>query len=282
MKQFLGGQGQLIKISTPIVMGILNLSQDSFYEGSRYDEKGVLAEADKMIQEGAKILDLGAVSSRPGAKLLHPEEEWARLSTALKSIRKHFPNQYLSVDTVNHSTAERAMDLGVNMINDISGGSLDDNMFKTIAKYQAAYCLMHMPGTPEIMQNQTQYERGMIQEIQFFLSKQISKAIELGLNDIVIDPGFGFGKKLEQNYELAQKFDQLQVHKLPVLAGISRKSMLYKALNTDPNQALNASTALHMLLLTKGAQILRVHDVKEAVEAIKIFTFVQNPQACSS
>jgi len=259
-------------LSKPRVMGILNVTPDSFYEGSRVPEASLALErAREMIRQGAHILDVGAVSSRPGATGISESEELERLSPVLEALRNEFPDLPISVDTwragVARSVNER---FGIQMINDISAGSLDPEMYPTMARMGIPYIIMHMQGTPENMQEKPEYENVVDELLQFFAEK-VYKLRLLGLNDIVIDPGFGFGKTLEQNYELLGQFDAFRMLELPLMAGISRKSMIYKLLDSEPDAALIGTTAAHMALLLKGANLLRVHDVQAAVETIKIF-----------
>jgi dihydropteroate synthase len=260
----------LIDLSQPQVMGILNLTPDSFYDGNRYkDEKSVLLRVEQMLNEGADIIDIGAFSSRPGAEFVTYEQERKRLLPHLNNIVKHFPRAIISIDTYRHTIAMEAIENGAKIINDISAGNLDDKMFETIAKLQVPYIMMHMQGTPDNMQKNPIY-KDVIQEIIDFFQTKIQTLNEMGFNKIIIDPGFGFGKTLSHNYQILK--DLKKFHKLgcPVLVGISRKSMLYKLLNITPEQALNATGVAHTIALLNDARILRVHDVKEAVETIKI------------
>jgi dihydropteroate synthase len=263
--------GELIDLSEPCVMGIINVTPDSFYSGSRIADEGlIIKKVGQFLNEGAKFIDIGAYSSRPGSVEIDEKSEKERLRPVLIVIRKHFPNALLSIDTFRASIAEWAVrEFGVGIINDISGGTLDARMFSTIAKLQVPYILMHMRGTPNTMQTLTEY-KNVTKEVIGELSLRLYKLRELGVNDIIIDPGFGFAKTIEQNYELLKFLDMFQIFELPVMVGISRKSMVYKLLNNSPEEALNATTVLHTIALLKGADILRVHDVKEAVETIKI------------
>ncbi len=263
-------KGKLIDLSTPKVMGILNLTPDSFYDGGKNsDEKKVLNQVEKMLSEGAAFIDLGGYSSRPGAKHITENEEENRVLPALKAILKHFPEALISVDTFRSGLAAKTINLGACMINDISAGNLDKDMFRTVAALQVPYVAMHMPGTPETMQKMTHYDN-LVTDLVYFFSKKISELRELHINDIIIDVGFGFGKTLEQNYSLLRKLEVFQMLGVPILTGISRKSMVYKIIGTDPEQALNGTTVANTIALLKGSNILRVHDVKEAVEAVKI------------
>lgn len=264
--------GRLIDLSTPIVMGVLNSTPDSFFKGNRFTtDRGILNCVEKIISDGGTIVDIGAYSTRPGAELVTQEQEIERLSHALEVILKKFPNVLISVDTFRSGVARHVIrDFGVAMINDIGGGTLDDMMFETIAELKVAYVLMHTRGTPQTMQSMTQYD-DVASDIIHFLEKRIARLHLLGVTDVVVDPGFGFAKTMEQNYQLLKKLTYLQELDVPILAGLSRKSMLYNLLGTDALGSLNATTAANMLALIGGASILRVHDVKEAMEAITIF-----------
>ena len=264
--------GQLIDLTTPKVMGILNITPNSFYDGGQYvKEKSILDQVEKMLMEGAAYIDLGAYSSKPNAALVSEEEEIARLLPVIKSVLKHFPDTLLSIDTFRSEVAKVSLDLGAAMINDIAAGNFDEKMFETIAKYQVPYVMMHMKGTPQTMTLLTQYDN-IVKEMLFYFSEKITTARSFGINDLVVDPGFGFAKTLEQNYEVLQHLALFQNLELPILVGVSRKSMVYKILETNAEDALNGTTVLNTIALTKGANILRVHDVKEAVEAAKLFT----------
>lgn len=265
-------KGNLIDLSKPRVMGILNLTPDSFYDGGKYkSEKSILLQVEKMINEGATFIDIGAYSSRPGAKYISENEELKRISDTLKFIIKNFPNFFFSIDTFRSIIAKNSVEIGACMINDISGGDLDKNMFDTIAKLQVPYILMHMPGTPQTMQNFTNYT-DVITDIIYYFSRKINQLNVLGVNDIILDVGFGFGKTLDQNYKLLKNLKLFETLGLPLLTGISRKSMLYKFLNITADEALNATSVAHIIALLNGTNILRVHDVKEAVESINIFS----------
>ena len=264
--------GKLFDLSEPAIMAIVNVTPDSFYGLSRlFTEKEVLNRVENALKEGAAMIDIGAYSTRPGAKHITEPEELERLREPLKSVRKHFPDAIISVDTYRAGVARWAVtECNIQIINDISGGTLDDLMFETVADTGAAYILTHMRGTPQTMQQQTVYEN-MLAEILEFFSKRIARLVHLGAKDIIIDPGFGFAKTLDQNYELLAKMSYFKQLELPILCGVSRKSMIYKLLDSSPEESLNGTTALNMLGLLNGADILRVHDVKEAAEAVKIF-----------
>ncbi|MBP6127007.1 dihydropteroate synthase [Flavobacterium sp.] len=263
-------KGTLINLSTPKVMGIVNVTPDSFFDGGKLtDADSVVFQVEKMLEEGATFIDLGGYSSKPGAEFVSETEELNRVIPVVKLLVEKFPDILLSIDTFRSEVAKQAIENGAALINDISAGLLDENMLETAAKLQVPYIMMHMKGTPKTMQSLANYE-DLLKEMNFYFSERIAKARRFGLNDIIIDPGFGFAKTLEQNYELLQNLELLQFHDLPILAGISRKSMIYKALETSPDEALNGTTFLHAFCLQKGANILRVHDVKEAVECVKL------------
>jgi len=261
-----------IDLTVPIVMGIVNVTPDSFYDGGKMeDEKVLLAAVEKMITDGAQILDIGAVSTRPGAQVISTKIELGRLLPAVQAIRKNFPNIPLSIDTFRSWVAVRVIDeIGPIIVNDISGGSLDSKMFETIGKMKVPYILSHIQGTPKDMLEDPQYT-DLIKDISTYLSEKVKRLTKLGVTDIIIDPGFGFGKTLEHNYELLNRLDSFKVFQLPLMAGISRKSMIWKALENTPEEALNGTTVANTLALMGGVDMLRVHDVKEAVEAVKIF-----------
>lgn len=270
-KHTLNVGGQLIDLSEPKVMGILNLTPDSFYQGSRQQsEREVLAAAEKMLADGADFLDLGAYSTRPGADEISVGEEEERLLPAIRNLNKEFPNAILSVDTFRASIAKNAINEGAHIINDISGGTLDDKMFKTIGKLNVPYILMHIKGNPKTMVSLNQYEN-MPQEIVSHLSERLKQLKAFGVKDIIIDPGFGFAKNISQNYHLLGQLERLKMLGYPILAGLSRKSMIWKTLNASADDALNGTTVLNTIALQNGANILRVHDVKEAKECITIF-----------
>ena len=264
-------QQKLITFSKPVVMGILNITPDSFYDGGKYTtEEHILQRAHQIIEQGADIIDLGAVSSRPGATLLPPEEERDHLVPIIKLLRKEFPSALLSVDTCWSLPAEASINAGADIINDISGGQFDPQMLSTIAQLQVPYILMHTRGLPGDMQQHTQYN-DIVQDLALYFSQQLEKLYKLGGKDVILDPGFGFAKTLTQNYELMYRLDQLiSLFDEPMLVGISRKSMIFKLLNTTPQETLNGTTVLNTMALLKGASILRVHDVKEAVEIVKM------------
>ena len=264
-------KGKLIDLNKPKIMGILNITPDSFYDGGKYkDDASILKQVESMLTNGATFIDIGAYSSRPGAEEVTTQNELKRLLPVLNLVLKEFPNALLSIDTFKSKVAEEAIQMGAAVINDISSGLLDEDMLTIIAKYNVPYIMMHMRGNPKTMQQHTDYDN-LVKDILFFFSQRMDKATSLGIKDIIIDPGFGFSKTLQQNYELLNKLDLLKITDRPILVGVSRKSMIYKLLGTEPEKALNGTTALNMLALEKGANILRVHDVKEAMECIKIY-----------
>ncbi len=270
-KQSLYCGGRILDFSQPRIMGILNITPDSFYKGSRLtDPDVVLRSATDMISEGADILDIGAYSSRPGSDGITAEEEISRLDMALDTIRKNHPDMLISVDTFRSEIAGRVVhDFNVNMINDISGGDMDPEMFGTVAGLQVPYIMMHMKGKPSDMQEHAEYS-DVVKEIILHFSEKLRQLNKLGVNDIIIDPGFGFAKTIEHNYQILQQLEAFHIFNQPLMVGISRKSMIYNVLGSNPSLALNGSTVLHTIALMKGADILRVHDVKEAREAIML------------
>ena len=268
-------EGTIHTLSTPWVMGILNITPDSFYKESRITKPLEAVErAEQMLSQGAKIIDIGGYSSRPGASLVSQEEEWNRLQNVIPAVRAltdKIPGTFISVDTFRASVAEKAIDAGAHMINDISAGNLDNKMHKVVAKLKCPYILMHMQGDPRTMQDNPSY-RHITQDIVKFFSERLPKLHDMGIHDTIVDVGFGFGKTLEHNYQLLRELHAFQLLGRPILTGISRKSMVYKALNNTAEESLNGSTALHMAALLQGSNILRVHDVKEAHETITLFT----------
>ncbi|MDP4600733.1 MAG: dihydropteroate synthase [Polaribacter sp.] len=263
-------KGILIDVSSPKVMGILNITPDSFYDGGKYkNEADILFQTEKMLNEGATFIDVGAYSSRPGAAHISEKEELKRILPVIDLLVKYFPEIIISVDTFRSEIAKKTIENGAAIINDISGGKMDEKMFQTVAELQVPYILMHMLGTPQNMQQNPVYE-DVTKDIIRFFSEQIFKLHQLKMNDIIIDMGFGFGKTLQHNYEILSNLALFKNLDAPILIGVSRKSMLYKPLDITANEALNATTAANTIALLNGANILRVHDVKEAVEAIKI------------
>jgi len=262
---YINCRGKLVDVSKPLIMGILNLTPDSFYDGGKYAEKlNQEGRIRQMVEEGMDILDIGAYSSRPGAAHISTEEEWSRLEPVLTSVNKNFNKLPVSVDTFRSEIAKRAVrDFGVSIVNDISAGSLDPNLLDTVAELQVPYILMHMQGDPQTMQKNPEYE-DLMTEITEFFSNKIQILLEKGIRDIIIDPGFGFGKTLDQNYEILGRLEDFKIFNLPLLVGISRKSMIYKFLDQEPSEALAGTIALQVLALEKGAGIIRTHDVAAA------------------
>lgn len=274
--------GRLMDLSRPKVMGILNVTPDSFYSESRcFDENKITGKVEKMLSEGMDILDLGACSTRPGTEVAGEEEEKRRLDFALKIIRKKWPEIVISVDTFRSGLAEFVVkEYGVNIINDISGGDFDRKMFPVVSKLNVPYILMHIKGdSTSTMQDNPEYD-SLMAEITTYFSERVARLRDLGQNDIILDPGFGFGKTVENNYELLRCMDYFDIFKLPLLVGMSRKSMIFKLLGTTPQESLNGTTVLNTMALLKGANILRVHDIKEAVECVKIFDIYKNAGIC--
>lgn len=266
----MNARGILHTFDTPLVMGIINVTPDSFYADSRHESSTtILACAKQMLEDGATILDIGGYSSRPGAEDISVKEETARVVNAVSLIRKAFPEVLISVDSFRAEVVQAALNAGADMINDISAGQLDNQMFKTAAAFNAPYIMMHMRGTPQTMKDLTQYENLMM-DLHKYFSERIQLARAAGVKDIIIDPGFGFSKTVAQNFTLLRNLEMFHLHELPVLIGISRKSMIYKTLDKSPDESLNGTTALNMFSLEKGASILRVHDVKEAMECIEL------------
>lgn len=273
-QQTINCKGTLLSLEKPLVMGILNVTPDSFYDGGEYtNDIAILNQVEKMLIEGASIIDIGGMSSRPSAHIIDTNMELKRVIPVIRAIEKHFPDTLLSIDTVRAKVAKEAVVAGACIVNDISAGKLDAAMYSTVADLQVPYILMHMQGTPSTMQIAPAYDDIITEVLDFFIV-EVGKLRALGLKDIVLDVGFGFGKSIEHNYELLKKMHAFGILDLPVLAGISRKSMVYKLLETSPEYALNGTTALHMIALQQGAKILRVHDVKEAVETIKLWEFL--------
>lgn len=264
-------KGSLIDLTTPRVMGILNLTPDSFYDGGKYkNTSDVLLQAEKMITEGATFIDVGAYSSRPGATHISEDEELHRITPIVALLLKNFPEVLFSIDTFRSKVAAKCLEIGASIINDISAGKLDEAMLDIVFKHQVPYIMMHMKGTPQNMKEMTTYN-DVLKEILHYFSERVNAARAKKINDIILDPGFGFAKNTAQNFRLLENLNLFKTFELPILAGVSRKSMIYKTLKTTPENALNGSTALHMIALERGATILRVHDVKEAIECIQLF-----------
>ncbi len=268
---------QLIAFDRPLVMGILNLTPDSFYDGGRYDNVSkVLHRVEQMLSEGADIIDIGACSTRPGSESVDENTEWQRLEKNIIQIVNHFPQAILSVDTFRSSVAQKAISLGVAIINDISGGAADNQMFPILSQLRVPYVLTHIQGTPNTMQIAPQYDGCVTDSVLKDLSAQIDILHQSGVGDIIVDPGFGFGKSLVDNYTLLASLHKFKALNCPILVGISRKSMIYKLLDTTPEEAINGTTVLNTIALLAGADILRVHDVRQCVEAIKIVQTLQS------
>lgn len=263
-------KGKLIDLSTPKVMGILNVTPDSFYDRGRFkEESSILNQVEHMLTEGATFIDVGAYSSRPGADHVSETEELQRILPIVELLVKQFPEIVLSIDTFRSEVAKQCIEAGAAMINDISAGQLDEKMMETVGKLQVPYVMMHMKGTPKTMQQHTDYD-DLLKDIIYYFSERIAEAKAHKIIDVIIDPGFGFSKKLEQNYELLSHLELLKIIEKPILVGVSRKSMIYKLLKTTPEQALNGTSSLNTIALLKGAKILRVHDVKEAMECVTL------------
>ena len=275
-KHLIESRGNLLDIEKPKVMGIINVTPDSFYDGGNYqNEKSILKRAELLIKEGATILDIGAISTRPTAKIIGVREEMERLIPAIEAVRKEFSDAVISADTFRSTVAMKAVEFGADLINDISGGTLDSNMFDTIAELQVPYVLMHIKGTPQNMQINPTY-KDVVSEILKFFTKQVYQLRMKGVKDIILDPGLGFGKTLEHNFKLLNHLSDFKIFDCPLLVGISRKSMVSQALNVKTKEALNGTTALHTLALLNGANILRVHDAEQASQVIKIVNQYQN------
>ena len=270
--------GQILSLEQPLIMGIVNVTPDSFYDGGVFmEQKLMLQKVEQMLDAGATIIDVGGMSSRPGAELITVEEELKRVLPAIAAIVKHFPDTLISIDTIYGQVARAAVSTGAAIINDISAGRTDSNMYATVAELGVPYILMHMKGQPKNMQQQANYEDVRTTVLDFFI-QEIGKLRALGVKDIIVDPGFGFGKTLAHNYQLLNYLHIFKILDVPILAGLSRKSMIYKALNITPTEALNGTSVLNLVALQQGASILRVHDVKEAKETIQLFQLLQQEE----
>lgn len=268
--------GKLVDLSTPKIMGILNVTPDSFYDGGVHNsEKKILNHVEKMLNDGAIFIDIGAYSSRPNAINIDEDEELNRVVPALELVNKKFPETIISIDTFRSKVAETCLNSGASIINDISAGEMDKKMMKIVGKYNVPYVMMHMKGNPQNMIRKTNYD-DMLKEIIKYFSKKINQAVSYKINDMIIDPGFGFAKDLKQNYDLLSNIDLLKILDKPIMVGISRKSMIYQSLKTNAKESLNGTTVLNTVSLIKGASILRVHDVKEANECIKLISALNN------
>ena len=276
--RFINCGNKILDLSTPAVMGIMNITPDSFYSGSRYNStQQAIDAAGIMIKDGADIIDVGAMSSRPGADELSENEEAERLIPVIDAIHKHFPDILISADTYRAAIAKQAINAGASIVNDITAGNADPDMMDTVATLGIPYIMMHMRGTPKTMQLQTQYQ-DIVTEILKYFSARINIARKVGLHDIIIDPGFGFAKSQDGNYKVLQHLASFKIFDLPVMAGLSRKSMIYKPLMTDAEHAINGTTALNMAALERGASILRVHDVKEAAQTVRLYRLLNEAE----
>lgn len=270
-------RGRLIDLSSPKVMGILNVTPDSFYDGGQFNVvDAALQQTEKMLADGATFIDIGGMSSRPGATLISPDEELSRVMPVVEAIRVHFPDCLISIDTVYGKTVRELAGLGIDLVNDISAGSIDADILSAVADLQIPYILMHMAGQPKDMQEKATYEDVALEVLDFFIEK-VGRLREKGCKDIMVDPGYGFGKKLEHNYQLIRNLHIFKVLGLPILTGVSRKSMIWKLLGTSPEEALNGSSVLHLIALQQGSRLLRVHDVAPAMEVIKIWQQTETP-----
>ena len=275
-KNTLNLNGNLVELSFPKIMGILNVTEDSFYDGSKFtNDYEISRQVEKMINEGADIIDIGGYSSRPGANDIDENTEMERVLRGIKSVKEISGDIPISVDTFRSTVASKSLEAGASMINDISGGNLDGKMFQTVHDYGAPYVLMHMVGTPQNMSSKTAYENLLVEMLNFF-SKKLQDLTQFGIKDVIIDVGFGFSKTTPQNYDLLASLELFQILNSPLLVGISRKSMIYKELKTNPENALNGTSVLNTISLLKGANILRVHDVKEAKEVLKLVNLINN------
>lgn len=276
LKNTLNINGNLLDLSSPIIMGIVNVTSDSFYDGGKFlSELQISKHVEKLLKEGADIIDIGGYSSRPGAANIDEKLESERVLKGIKCINEVSKSIVISVDTFRADIARKSIDAGAAIINDISGGNLDNRMFQTISNYNVSYILMHMAGTPQNMNQNTKY-KDLHTELANFFSKKLAELTQFGIKDVIIDVGFGFSKTTAQNYQLLRKLDYFKVLNVPILVGISRKSMIYKILKIDPDNALNGTSVLNAISLLKGANILRVHDVKEAKEVINLVNFIGN------
>ncbi len=269
--------GRILDLAKPVVMGILNVTPDSFFDGGKYKtEKKVVARAEEILEQGGTIIDIGALSTQPGTNGISTKEEIDRLLPAVKAVRKSFPQAFISIDTYRSWVALKVIEeCGPCIVNDVSGGNFDVHMYDTVGKLGVPYILMHMQGTPLKMQENPQYD-DIIREISFFFTERTKMLSKAGVKDVILDPGFGFGKTLEHNYELLNRLDSFKVFQLPLLVGVSRKSMIYNLLDVTPNEALNGTSVINTLALMGGSDILRVHDVREAVETIRIMEMVRS------
>jgi len=269
-------KNQLLTFETPLIMGILNVTPDSFFDGGRFNNKiQAVNQINKMVNEGVDIIDIGGMSSRPGAEIINAQQEIDRVCPAIEYITTKHPNTLISIDTIHAQTAKIALNNGAGIVNDISAGNINPEIIEIAAQFQVPYILMHMQGQPNNMQNKPNY-KNVVEEVADFFIQKIALLKSKGINDIIIDPGFGFGKSITHNYQLLKNLGSFKILNLPVLAGLSRKSMIYKPLQINPNEALNGTTALNMMALQNGANILRVHDIKQAKQAVKLYELYNN------
>jgi len=269
-------KNQLLTFETPLIMGILNVTPDSFFDGGRFNNKiQAVNQINKMVNEGVDIIDIGGMSSRPGAEIINAQQEIDRVCPAIEYITTKHPNTLISIDTIHAQTAKIALNNGAGIVNDISAGNINPEIIEIAAQFQVPYILMHMQGQPNNMQNKPNY-KNVVEEVADFFIQKIALLKSKGINDIIIDPGFGFGKSITHNYQLLKNLGSFKILNLPVLAGLSRKSMIYKPLQINPNEALNGTTALNMMALQNGANILRVHDIKQATQAVKLYELYNN------
>jgi len=277
--RFIQAHGALLDLESPKIMGVLNATPDSFFSGNRsVQQKRQRELLDQMIQDGADIIDIGGMSSRPGAEIISSRDEVERISPIVDYCIEHYPQTWLSIDTIHGDTARVMLEKGVHLINDISGGQYDPGIVDIVSEYKVPYVCMHMKGVPKTMVHQNKYQ-DLIRELMLFFKERIQTLSSKGIKDIIIDPGFGFSKNIAQNYQLLHHLHKFKIFDFPLLVGVSRKSMIYKVLNTDPENALNGTTVIHTLALLQGAEILRVHDIKEAKETMQLLAYYQQINA---
>ena len=275
MNHLINCKGRLLDLSSPKIMGILNVTPDSFYDGGQYNNiDNALFQAEKMLKEGADIIDIGGMSSRPGADIISTDEELRRVVPVINQIAAHFPESILSIDTIKAEVAKQAIEAGGHIVNDISAGQFDDDFYQTVAKLDVPYILMHMNGSPKTMQHNPNYDN-VVTHITDFFVQEVGILRDLGVKDIILDVGFGFGKTIEHNYQLLKQLSDFQIFDLPIMVGVSRKSMIYKYLNIEAKDALNGTSVLHLAALQNGGNILRVHDVKAAKEVVQLWEMLK-------
>lgn len=275
MNHLINCKGRLLDLSSPKIMGILNVTPDSFYDGGQYNNiDNALFQAEKMLKEGADIIDIGGMSSRPGADIISTDEELRRVVPVVNQIAAHFPESILSIDTIKAEVAKQAIEAGGHIVNDISAGQFDDDFYQTVAKLDVPYILMHMNGSPKTMQHNPNYDN-VVTHITDFFVQEVGILRDLGVKDIILDVGFGFGKTIEHNYQLLKQLSDFQIFDLPIMVGVSRKSMIYKYLNIEAKEALNGTSVLHLAALQNGGNILRVHDVKAAKEVVQLWEMLK-------